>query len=63
MIELPTTQTTSCAFVGDDLDVLVITTAQRLLSEEQLEEQAGFAGNVFAVHVGTSGFPEPHFGA
>ena len=63
VIELPTTQTTSCAFVGDDLDVLVITTAQRLLREEQLEEQAGLAGNVFAVHVGTSGFPEPQFGA
>ena len=63
VIELPATQTTSCAFAGDDLDVLVITTAQRLLSEEQLDEQAGLAGNVFAVHVGTSGFPEPHFGA
>ena len=63
VIELPTTQTTSCAFAGDQLDVLVITTAQRLLSERQLAEQAGLAGNVFAVHVGTSGFPEPHFGA
>ena len=63
VIGLPATQTTSCAFAGDDLDVLVITTAQRLLSENELKEQAGLAGNVFAIHVGTSGFPEPHFGA
>lgn len=63
ILPLPTSQTTSCAFVGDKLDVLVITTAQRLLSEDALQAQAGLAGSVFAAHVGTSGLPEPHFGA
>lgn len=62
VLTLPTTQTTSCAFAGDNLDVLIITTAKRLLSESELQEQAGLAGSVYAVHVGTSGFPEPHFG-
>ncbi|MCY4010128.1 MAG: SMP-30/gluconolactonase/LRE family protein [Anaerolineaceae bacterium] len=63
VVALPTSQTTSCAFAGDDLDVLVITTAKRLLSEEALKEQAGLAGNVFAVDVGKTGFPEPQFGS
>ncbi len=62
VLSIPTTQTTSCAFAGDDLDVLVITTAKRLLNETELQAQAGLAGNIYAINVGTSGFPEPHFG-
>ena len=62
VLSIPTTQTTSCAFAGDDLDVLVITTATRLLNETELQAQAGLAGNIYAINVGTSGFPEPHFG-
>lgn len=63
VIALPTSQTTSCAFAGDDLDVLVITTAKRLLSEDALIKQSGLAGSVFAVNVGKKGLPEPHFGS
>ena len=63
VLPLPTTQTTSCAFAGDNLDTLVITTATRLLDEGELRAQAGLAGQIYAVHVGTSGYPEPFFGA
>ena len=58
VLPVPVTQPTSCAFAGDDLDVLVITSARRTLTEARLEREP-HAGGVFACRPGSSGFP-PH---
>jgi sugar lactone lactonase YvrE len=58
VVPVPVTQPTSCVFAGDDLDVLVITSARRTLSEARLENEP-HAGGVFACRPGVSGFP-PH---
>ena len=55
---MPVTQPTSCVFAGDDLDVLVITSARRTLSEAELADEP-HAGGVFACRPGASGLP-PH---
>ncbi len=53
---LPVTQPTSCAFAGEDLDVLVITTARRHLDEARLREEP-HAGSVFCCRPGPRGLP------
>jgi sugar lactone lactonase YvrE len=55
-IELPVDQPTSCVFAGPELDVLVITSARRGLSVEELEGQP-HAGGVFCCRPGATGFP------
>jgi sugar lactone lactonase YvrE len=50
VIDLPVTQPTSCAFGGPDGDLLVITTANHLLTAAQRADQP-LAGAVFAVQL------------
>lgn len=57
-IELPVTQVTSCAFAGPELDVLVVTTAKRLLDEQARKAQPR-AGNLFIFKPGVVGTTEP----
>ncbi|MEP0711703.1 SMP-30/gluconolactonase/LRE family protein [Algoriphagus sp.] len=54
-IELPVPQVTSCCFGGENLDTLLITTAQENLSEAQLKEYPQ-SGDVFLVKTTTKGF-------
>jgi sugar lactone lactonase YvrE len=60
MFEVPVDNPTMCAFAGDDLSTLVITSARGNLSAEQLKDQPQ-AGSVFAVRVKTRGLREPLF--
>jgi sugar lactone lactonase YvrE len=53
-IEVPVPQVSSCAFVGDNLDYLMITTARENMKEEELERYPE-SGNVFYVKVGVRG--------
>lgn len=58
MVELPATQVTSCAFCGPKLDHLAVTTALRMLDEEERARQTE-AGSLFIFHVGAQGIAEP----
>ena len=53
-IELPVPHVTSCCFGGENLDHLLITTAQENLSEDDLKKYPQ-SGNAFVVKVGVSG--------
>lgn len=53
-IKVPASQVTACAFVGDQLDTLYITTARTGLSDEQLKEQP-HAGSLFVAKVDVTG--------
>ena len=55
-IRLPVAQVTSCAFGGEHLTDLYITSAARGLTPEQLSEQPG-AGGVFRCRPGVAGLP------
>ncbi len=55
-VELPVPNITSCAFGGENMDTLLITTAQENLSEAQLKEYP-LSGDVFLVKTKTQGFP------
>lgn len=57
VIELPITQVSACAFGGEDLDVLFITTSRHGLPNGH--QQA--AGSVFAARVGVLGLPVQPF--
>ena len=57
-IALPVTRPTSCAFGGNDLKTLYITTARHGLSPQQLEEQP-LAGSVLALTTDVPGLAEP----
>ena len=61
VLELPVPQVTSCAFAGDALDTLYITTARVDLDAGTLAK-APLAGSLFAVKTGHHGLPEPIFG-
>lgn len=62
-IALPVANPTMCAFGGDALDVLFVTSARRFLDDAQLRAQPQ-AGCVFAIDgLGVRGLPEPRFGA
>ena len=54
IIELPTSNVTSCAFGGSNLDELYITTASILLDEEQRKNQPS-AGGLFRCQPGVKG--------
>ncbi|GAA4397387.1 SMP-30/gluconolactonase/LRE family protein [Nibrella viscosa] len=58
-VTVPVPNTTSCAFGGENLDTLYITTAREGLSKEQLAEFPG-SGGIFAVKPGVQGVPA-HF--
>lgn len=61
-IELPAAQVTSCAFGGDDLRTLYVTTASTGLSPAERAEQP-LAGGLFACATGIEGLPaEPYAG-
>ncbi|MET4574992.1 SMP-30/gluconolactonase/LRE family protein [Ottowia thiooxydans] len=59
-VQLPVTSVTSCAFGGDRLDTLFITTATQGMTEQVRQEQP-LAGALFAVNVGISGVLETPF--
>ncbi|WP_207910184.1 SMP-30/gluconolactonase/LRE family protein [Anseongella ginsenosidimutans] len=60
-ISVPGPHTTSCAFGGENLDILYITTARDGLSEEQLRDYP-LSGGLFAVKPGVRGVPAEFFG-
>jgi len=53
-IEVPVPNVTSCAFAGENLDELIITTARENLSEEQLKKYPQ-SGDVFLAKPGVKG--------
>ena len=55
-IEVPAPHVTSCAFVGGNLDKLMITTAQENMSEEELQKYPQ-SGNIFLSDVKVKGLP------
>lgn len=57
-IEVPAPHVTSCCFGGENLDTLLVTTAQENLSDNQLKNFP-LSGNVFLVKTETKGFT-PH---
>jgi sugar lactone lactonase YvrE len=63
-VDLPVTQVTSCAFGGEAMDVLYITTARmgdgRPLTSAELEAQPN-AGDVFVVQTDVVGMVPHHF--
>jgi sugar lactone lactonase YvrE len=61
MIELPVTNVTSCAFIGPELDRLVITSAREELTPQQLDAEP-HAGSLFIAEPGVRGVPVAAFG-
>jgi sugar lactone lactonase YvrE len=59
-VELPVSQVTSCAFGGDDLSDLYVTSARNSLSDEQLRAQP-YAGGLFRLRPGVRGLPSHPF--
>jgi sugar lactone lactonase YvrE len=59
-VRVPAAQVTSCAFGGENLDELYITTARIGLNEQALAEQP-HAGGVFRIKPGVVGVPANHF--
>jgi sugar lactone lactonase YvrE len=57
---MPVAAATMCAFGGEDLDVLYVTTAAQRLTDAELAHQPR-AGSLFALDVGVRGLPEPRF--
>lgn len=60
-IDVPAPHVTSCAFGGDDLSTLYITTAREGMDDEQLEAFPQ-SGGLFAVEPGVRGIPAYLFG-
>jgi sugar lactone lactonase YvrE len=58
VVDVPCSQVTSCAFGGNDLRTLYVTTATQRLSDDQLRREP-LAGAVFAVRLEVGGFVEP----
>lgn len=59
-VQLPCANITSCAFGGEKMDLLYITTAKWKLSEKALIEQP-LAGNLFVLETKTQGLPAVKF--
>lgn len=59
-ISLPVPNVTSCAFGGEDLKTLFVTTAKDGLDENQIRESP-LSGQVFAVAMEVAGMPERRF--
>jgi sugar lactone lactonase YvrE len=60
VIRMPVPRPTSCAFGGDDLSILYVTSASLGLTDQQRIE-APLSGGLFAVDAGVKGLPEPRF--
>ena len=60
IVELPVSQVTSCAFGGENLDRLFITSARCHLSQERLREEPE-AGHLFVCEPGVTGLPVHSF--
>lgn len=60
IVHLPVPRPTSCAFIGPDLDRLVVTSARIRLSESSLNE-APLSGSLFTFTPGIPGLPEVPF--
>ena len=60
-IEMPVGQVTSCAFGGENLDRLFVTSAAIGLGAEDLRQQP-LAGGLFEVETGLTGLPPGQFG-
>ncbi len=60
-IEVPAHNVTSCAFGGENLDILYITTARVDMTEEELEKYP-LAGSIFSVKPGVRGVKSSFFG-
>ena len=60
-IEVPAQNVTSCAFGGENLDILFITTSSLGMTKEQ-EEKYPLAGSVFKVKPGVKGVKSTFFG-
>lgn len=59
-IEVPAHNVTSCAFGGEELDILYITTARVDMSKEELHSYP-LSGSLFKVKTGVKGVPCYHF--
>lgn len=59
-VSIPASQVTSCAFGGDHLETLYVTTARCGLSEQQLVRQP-LAGGIFSIKPGPVGLPPGRF--
>jgi sugar lactone lactonase YvrE len=59
-IRLPVQYPTSCAFGGESLDELYITSDSRAVSEEKRAQQP-FAGDLFRLQAGIKGLEQPKF--
>jgi sugar lactone lactonase YvrE len=57
-VPLPVSQPTMCAFVGADLDTMVVTSARENLTPEQLAREP-WAGGIFSLRPGVRGVPRP----
>lgn len=60
-IDVPVKNVTSCAFGGQELDILFITTARQGLSNEDLKKYPN-SGGIFAVRPGVKGIKANFFG-
>ncbi len=60
VVEVPVANPTCCAFGGDDLGTLYVTTATQRLSPEELAHQP-LAGSLLALRPGVKGLPEGRF--
>lgn len=60
VVDLPVSQVTSCAFGGDDLTELFVTSAHGGLSSEELRRQP-HAGGLFRLRPGVRGLPQSPF--
>jgi len=60
VIPMPVPNITSCTFAGSDLDMLYITTARHLLSDEDVRKYP-LSGSLFSCKPGVTGLPTPLF--
>jgi sugar lactone lactonase YvrE len=60
VVELPVPRPCGCAFGGEKLDTLYITTARETLTPEQIAKYP-LSGSLFAADVGVCGLPEEEF--
>jgi sugar lactone lactonase YvrE len=60
VVKVPASQTTCCAFGGDTLRTLFITSATQRMTADQLKAEPE-AGALFAVDIGVRGLPEAMF--
>lgn len=62
VIELPVSHPTSCAFGGNDMKTLFVTSATRPLSAQAMATET-WAGGLLAIDLDVGGFPERRFAA